>query len=86
MPDYYDVADSSDPAVRDDDPFALAIEKIPVDVSQHLRFSTDIQMIMRTNKADGAVIYLGEEGHDDVTTYTTIQMLDGKVKGIYIYI
>lgn len=60
----------------------LARFSIPVDVSQHLRFSTDIQMIMRTNKADGAVIYLGEEGHDDVTTYTTIQMLDGKVKGV----
>ncbi|PAV55847.1 hypothetical protein WR25_24942 isoform B [Diploscapter pachys] len=59
---------------------SLADVSIPVDVSQHLRFSTDIQMIMRTNKADGAVIYLGEEGHDDVTTYTTIQMLDGKVK------
>lgn len=43
-------------------------------------------MIMRTNKADGAVIYLGEEGHDDVTTYTTIQMLDGKVKGITLRI
>ncbi|KAK6060968.1 EGF-like domain protein, partial [Cooperia oncophora] len=51
---------------------------IPSEMSQSLRFSTAIQMILRSNQPNGTVLFLGETG-DDLATFISISLVDGHV-------
>ena len=54
--------------------------RIPPEVSQNLRFATNIQFILRSNRANGSILFIGEAG-DELATFTSVSLRDGHVLG-----
>ncbi|XGW35519.1 hypothetical protein V3C99_019053 [Haemonchus contortus] len=51
---------------------------ISPEMSQNLRFSTIIQVILRSNQPNGTVVFLGETG-DELATFISLSLVDGHV-------
>uniref|UniRef100_A0A914ED71 Protein crumbs n=1 Tax=Acrobeloides nanus TaxID=290746 RepID=A0A914ED71_9BILA len=45
-----------------------------------VRQFTDLSFLVRTNAENGPIMYLGENGNDDVGTFLSVEVLNGKLK------
>uniref|UniRef100_A0A915PEK5 Uncharacterized protein n=1 Tax=Setaria digitata TaxID=48799 RepID=A0A915PEK5_9BILA len=58
------------------------MSRLEVNVGENLddiKFDTDINFLLRTNKAHGTLLYLGEKDGDDVGTFITLEIFNGSL-------
>uniref|UniRef100_A0AC35UH70 EGF-like domain-containing protein n=1 Tax=Rhabditophanes sp. KR3021 TaxID=114890 RepID=A0AC35UH70_9BILA len=47
--------------------------------SDEIKQNTEVSFILRTNDINGNIIYLGENGQEDVGTFLSLEVVDGKI-------
>ena len=59
----------------------MLIYRVPLESSDSLKFQTDVRMITRTNKPEGAVLYIGENSAEEGATFMALGLDNGTLVG-----